>query len=472
MSQEEFGPASSSCSAVDMTHHRAVLPDGPPPGLDRTTLRPRFARRPLSDEQLAYRPRLLSYEGEFASDVGTVLEQRVSTDISAFMTTVAQFQASGDREKRLAVCRWLQREVASLLGPKPAAVPYGSFKYGLYLPWASDLDVVLTEKTSGQGIGLTHAALAAAVAVIERPPIVRTAEENATVLLEKIASHLESRNCLAASPVVVPRARVPFLQIWVVPGRFGSEITQPSDCPVCLRMGNISRCPAHAPILVQLSLGVKSHVGLSTSNYVFSLVKALPALKPLTLVMKHVLVAAGLSNAYRGGLSSHSALLLVVAFLRHFHAKDHQKIPVGRLLLELLQWYGNDFAAESLVVTPGDLKSFLRRSDKFISTVDENKFPDKLVQKPFLHAAYYASVGAAYSSAVTTSSLTDMLVICDPMDSASNVSRSCWRWLEVRAEFEKCLKDVVAGKWWHEITSLVHTEEDREGCMDRVDRED
>ena len=360
----------------------------------------------------------------------TVLEQRVSEELNAFMRLVSLFQSSGDRSKRLAVVKFVQDQVVAELGVNSGtvALPYGSFRYGLYLPWASDLDIVVTDNPprsrfdcSGGDFSKQKEESSNDAEVAPGGSTCSSSTSSASSpggsLLDRLASRMEQANCLATSPVIVPRARVPFLQIWAVPALLpeNSE-NMPERCKVCVRQGQIGRCPAHAPVLVQISLAVKEHLGLVTSQYVFSLLKAMPALRPLVLVLKHILVSAGLSNAFKGGLSSHSTLLLVVAFLRNFHPRDHSKAPLGRLLLGLLGWYGESFESFIWLVSPGEVKSFRKRKET-----------EKL----------------------------DMLHIVDPMEITSNVARSCWRWGEVKLALNKAKKDIENGQWWPEIAAAV-----------------
>lgn len=76
---------------------------------------------------------------------------------------------------------------------------------------------------------------------------------------------------------------------------------------------------------------------------------ALPALKPLTLILKVFLAARNLHQAYSGGVGSYALQLLIVAFLqqRERDAVARRRPPsqpnLGALLLEFLEFYGLEF---------------------------------------------------------------------------------------------------------------------------------
>ena len=307
------------------------------------------------------------------------IELRVTQELHAFIQLVTFYQLSGDREKRLAICRFIQREICACVGIKrsrPVAVAYGSFKYGTYLPWAGDLDLVITDK-----------------ALLQLPSV-----------LESLAEHF--RDCLAAPPIVVPRARVPFLQLWVLPAAVSdSQLPSPAKCAVCVATGCVAQCPAHSPLLVQVSL-----------SYATTMIKSFPALRPLTMLLKHTLTCAGLNSSFNGGMSSHTTLLLVVAYLRHQYQAGAKDVPLGRLALGLLEWYAREFDAASTAVTPGEVRVF------------RSRLPEEA---------------------------TELLIVVDPMDAGQNAARSLWRWNEVRAAFEAALEQLVSGRWWPDLVSTV-----------------
>ena len=54
-----------------------------------------------------------------------------------------------------------------------------------------------------------------------------------------------------------------------------------------------------------------------TAALVLRLLRDFPVLKPLTLVLKQLLVEKGLNDAYTGGLSSYGLVLLIASLLTH-----------------------------------------------------------------------------------------------------------------------------------------------------------
>eukprot|EP00948_MAST-09A_sp_MAST-9A-sp1_P003938 g3938.t1 len=60
------------------------------------------------------------------------------------------------------------------------------------------------------------------------------------------------------------------------------------------------------------------HSGLATSSFALALLRAVPQLRPITVILKHYLVGLGLADPFKGGISSYGLLLLTAsALLRH-----------------------------------------------------------------------------------------------------------------------------------------------------------
>lgn len=87
--------------------------------------------------------------------------------------------------------------------------------------------------------------------------------------------------------------------------------------------------------------------GEEMSAFTIDLLEALPALRPLTVVLKYFLIQRELNKVYDGGLGSLATFLTVVSFLQHRHRVDEvtgfvSTQNLGSLLLEYLQLYGED----------------------------------------------------------------------------------------------------------------------------------
>lgn len=80
------------------------------------------------------------------------------------------------------------------------------------------------------------------------------------------------------------------------------------------------------------------HIGIASANYVRSQVLSHPLLRPLVLVLKHLLVLNDFNSAYTGGISSYALVLWALAYLKERETQD-----LGELLMGFLEYYGKEF---------------------------------------------------------------------------------------------------------------------------------
>lgn len=336
------------------------------------------------------------------------LEAWLSNNIEEFINFIHTYSTSGDREKRWAIIRYIQRQTSIFLGqssslhPSQVAVPFGSFTYGMYLPWASDLDIVLTDKTF---------------------------LDNPEVMMKRLASHFskQKNHCIQAPPVVVSKTRVPFIQLLLAPPHHARGLIDQSACGLC-RMGYSNLCPSHSPVSVQISLAVKDHAGLVSTASVNYLVAHYPVIRGLVLVLKHILVSENLNSPFEGGLSSHSLIILVTAFVRHFHPHDHNIALPGTLLLQLLCWYAG--------IENGHHKVYSHINGKMCSAFD----PTTMTVDVKTDAQCYRNK--------EQSEQVELLYVVDPLDVSHNAARSMWRWLDLKNTLTNAYWHVYSGKWW------------------------
>jgi len=339
------------------------------------------------------------------------LEDWLSSNIMEFMKFIQTYSTSGDREKRWAIIRYVQRQTSIFLGqastqhPSQVAVPFGSFTYGMYLPWASDLDIVLTD-----------------------PSML----ENPEVQMKRLANHFsrQKNHCIQAPPVVVSRTRVPFIQLLLAPPHHARGLIDQSACGLC-RMGYVNLCPSHSPVSVQLSLNVSEHAGLISTVSVNHLVAHYPVVRGLVLVLKHILVSENLNSPFEGGLSSHSLIILVSAFVRHFHPHDHSIAPPGLLFLQLLCWYGG--------IEDGHHRVFTR--------IEENESTMHSSFEPSIMTVDVKGDSDCYRPK-EQSETTQLLYVVDPLDKTHNAARSMWRWPDLKRTLTGAYWHVYSGKWW------------------------
>jgi len=339
------------------------------------------------------------------------LEEWLSSNIAEFINFIHTYTTSGDREKRWAIIRYIQRQTSIFLGhsssqhPSQVAIPFGSFTYGMYLPWASDLDIVITDKS-----------------FLDDPE----------VMMKRLASHFtnQKNHCVQSLPVVVSKTRVPFIQLSLAPPHHARGLIDQANCGLC-RMGYISLCPSHSPVSVQLSLSVKEHAGLLSTASVNYLVAHYPVIRGLVLVLKHILVSENLNSPFEGGLSSHSLIILVTAFVRHFHPHDHNIALPGQILLQMLCWYA--------AIEDGHHRVFTRISNE---ASDSSSFFDPATMTIDIRAD---------SNCYRTKSPSEqpaMLYVVDPLDASHNAARSMWRWGDLKKTLTGAYWHVFSGKWW------------------------
>lgn len=336
------------------------------------------------------------------------LEEWLSNNISEFINFIHTYSTSGDREKRWAIIRYIQRQTSIFLGqsstlhPSQVAIPFGSFTYGMYLPWASDLDIVITDKSF---------------------------LENPEVMMKRLANHFskQKNHCIQAPPVVVSRTRVPFIQLLLAPPHHARGLIDQANCGLC-RMGYSNLCPSHSPVSVQLSLSVKDHAGLVSTASVNFLVAHYPVIRGLVLVLKHILVSENLNSPFEGGLSSHSLIILVTAFVRHFHPHDHNIAAPGLLFLQLLCWYGG--------IDDGHHRVYAEINYEIQSAFD----PATMTMDIKGDSDCFRSKQDAEQ--------TEMLYVVDPLDPTHNAARSMWRWSDLKTTLTNAYWHVHSGKWW------------------------
>lgn len=138
------------------------------------------------------------------------------------------------------------------------------------------------------------------------------------------------------------------------------------------------------------------HLGLQCAALVSTYLMAFPPLASLVLVVKQLLYNAGMNDSYEGGLSSYGVILMIVAFLQYLEFKvqfGSQHFSLGRLLKDLLKFYGGEFDYRNCMILPG--------------LPDDRKIP--FVYKQANHFPGFGQEG---------------LTILDPLNPGNNVAKS------------------------------------------------
>lgn len=96
----------------------------------------------------------------------------------------------------------------------------------------------------------------------------------------------------------------------------------------------------------------KTHLGLASCRLINDYVHAYPHLKEVAILLKTFLAVHDFNSAYlgkfcpahrAGGISSYSAVLLIVAYMNYFKLQQNPHITPSRLLMGFLDFYSNCF---------------------------------------------------------------------------------------------------------------------------------
>ncbi|KAG0029172.1 hypothetical protein BGZ81_004064 [Podila clonocystis] len=195
------------------------------------------------------------------------------------------------------VHRRIQRSIERLW-PDAQVVVFGSFETRLYLP-SSDMDIVVLRK-----------------------------REFVTSDLYTLSSTLR-REGVAKEVVVISKARVPLV-------KFKETI---SDLPV------------------DISFNITN--GIDGARTAKQYMDEVPALRSLTLLVKHFLMTKAMNEVFHGGIGSLTTMIMIMSFLQ-MHPKIQQGLinpedNLGVLLIEFFELYGHcfNYANVGLSVTDG-----------------------------------------------------------------------------------------------------------------------
>jgi hypothetical protein len=145
--------------------------------------------------------------------------------------------------------------------------------------------------------------------------------------------------------------------------------------------------------------GQKGRV-LETTKLMAELVEEFPLLRPLTLVLKQLLVERGLNDPYSGGLSSFGLVLLIAFILQRRRSRNGSSEvseELGHALEEFLRFFGDEFDPSSQGVS---------------------------VQRGCF--ALSSALAAVDDGGGISSPARDPLIIEDPTNPTNNVGRTCF----------------------------------------------
>ncbi|ETW03462.1 hypothetical protein, variant [Aphanomyces invadans] len=159
----------------------------------------------------------------------------------------------------------LVRTSVRKLWPEATVETYGSYSTGIWLP-SSDIDLVI--------LGTS---------------------DDASANLKRLAASLKHEKWVE-SILLVESAKVPLLKL----------VSTDSSVPIDITFESAN-----------------THSGLLARDLIKSLVDELPELYPLAIIFKQLLRERGLNDAYTGGLSSYSIVLMIVHFAQLWRAGPH-----------------------------------------------------------------------------------------------------------------------------------------------------
>ncbi|KAK3820364.1 MAG: hypothetical protein J3Q66DRAFT_272504, partial [Benniella sp.] len=200
----------------------------------------------------------------------------------------------------------LVRKTVRDLWPNADVVVFGSFDTMLYLP-TSDLDLVLLRDGGFHKLDLN-----------------------------RLASHLR-RSGIANAVTVISKAKVPLV-------KFKESIT-----------------------LIPVDISFNLTNGIDSGQVISTYIKEIPALRPLTMLVKYFLMIKNHNEVYKGGIGSYTTVIMILSFLQM-----HPQIQVGNidpmdnlgvLLIEFFELYGLCFNYTRVGLTVRDNGSYFEKKD-------------------------------------------------------------------------------------------------------------
>ncbi len=288
--QEEDVPQSSSASRSRGGRNR----DDDAPGPSRKGQKRKAEEREDDGRSKKEREMARSRHTPWSADVDWAKCQNGAEALHRELMAFDHWMAptAAEHETRCMVIELISRAIKSQF--RDAEVhPFGSQETKLYLP-QGDLDLVVVSRS---------------MANLRTQSALRT-----------MAACLRRHN-LATDVQVIAKAKVPIIKF----------------------------VTTYARLKVDISLNHTN--GLTTASFVNSWLRKWPHIRPLIIVVKHLLMQRGMSEVFSGGLGSYSIIIMVISFLQLHPKVQRGEIEPGRslgvLLLEFLELYGKNFGYDN-----------------------------------------------------------------------------------------------------------------------------
>ncbi|KZV85535.1 Nucleotidyltransferase, partial [Exidia glandulosa HHB12029] len=233
--------------------------------------------------------------------------QMLHTEVKAFSDYMSPSEE--EHETRRLIIMLIDRCVRNQW-PDARVLPFGSFETRLYHP-LGDIDLV-----------------------VHCPRLERLSKKNILYQLSRALNH----EGLADNVQVIAHARVPIIKFISTYGRFAVDIS------------------------------INQENGIASGRIINGFLQELPALRPLSMVVKTFLRERNMNEVYNGGLGSYSTVCLLVNFLQmHPKIRSGEIRPeenLGTLLIEFLELYGHLFNTENVGVSLRDGGSYFSKSSR------------------------------------------------------------------------------------------------------------
>ena len=297
------------------------------------------------------------------------LKTKLHWDICEFVSKV-QETSQNDLPYQMLAQQYCEAAVHALW-PRAQVHPYGSFVTGLALPsryvfmtcllsnrlklkmgenfrFHSDVDIVLYLPN------VHRDTLAETPGDLEgRNAIKQTWQQH-------LARKLQSEPWVASESVkTIAHAPIPIITLTTIPLTIPCSVTSGNAAKSTLDVDNddsitnASTATTGVSVRLDVSFHGPGHNGILANDFVLQAIHEFPTLTPLVLVLKTFLIDKGFGAAYTGGLSSYALILLVIRFLQQHEsnvpavAAAALDIDLGKLLLQFLDFYGNQFNPRS-----------------------------------------------------------------------------------------------------------------------------
>jgi len=216
---------------------------------------------------------------------------------------------------------------------------------------------------------------------------------------------------------------------------------------------------------------------LDSREFIRTEVCRYPAIRPLVLVLKHFLYRSELNDAYSGGLSSHSLILLLIFYFNNLDteggcaaASRGDDIPAdclyGEWLLRVVEWLAR-FPFDTVGIPVGSKNQYVALNTlgqwqlQLYCSTGSRRYCSAQAVRDWLRrcsgplwdqgpSVFLAAAGAGGGSRIAEEP-PGQLHIEDPFTPGYNIARNSWKWQQAVALFQRA-HEKLAGRCGPEVT--------------------